>query len=290
MVFLYNRQFIYVFFNISSLNSKIAQNYKNEEIGVCMYMDTKENYITRPNLPEHEVKTVVIDYRAGFEIIKSLKDLNINIIKTTRCDALYSAINGHPDILLHHIGNNKIVLAPNVYKNLSMKFLKKGFAVMKGDTWLHRNYPENIAYNVLRLGNYAFHNLKYTDKKIRELYEKMGIEFIHVKQGYSKCLSCIIDEKTVITSDKGIAKAMETCDIDVLLIKTKGIELKGFDYGFIGGASGLISKSKIALTGNMEEMKDKKRIIEFLEIKGITVKFLSSKKIIDIGSIIPLTY
>ncbi len=249
-----------------------------------------EKFIITPNIPKYKVKTVIIDYRVDMEIINSLIDLGIEVIKTECCSELYDSIKGHPDILMHHVGGKSLVLAPNIYHKLASKLIKKGLVVTKGDTWLQRNYPQNIAYNVLRIGKYAFHNMKYTDKQIRILYENMNIKFIHIKQGYSKCSVCVINENTAITSDIKIANALEMCNIESLLIKPGDIELIGLNYGFIGGASGLISKSELAFTGNIHELKDYKRIIKFLDIKGITVKILSSKKIIDIGSIIPLTY
>ena len=249
-----------------------------------------KSFIEKPNLPEKKVKTVVIDYRASREIISSLQEMNIEIIKTECCENLYDAIKGHPDILTHHIGGNKIVLAPNIYDKMAEKFLKKGFAVTKGSTWLHRNYPYNIAYNVLRIGKYAFHNTKYTDSKILSLYEQIGVELIHVNQGYTKCSVCVVNEEAAITSDMKIARALELCGVEALLIKPQGIELQGFDYGFIGGTSGLISKSEIAFTGCLYGLEDYKRIKEFLAKKRINTKILSKKKIIDLGSLMPLIY
>lgn len=249
-----------------------------------------DNFINVPNIPVKTVKTVVIDYRTDMEILGTLDELGIKTVKTERCVELYDSIQGHPDILMHHIGENFIVMAPNVFDRLAFKLIKKGFAVTKGDTCLSRNYPQNIAYNVLRIGRYAFHNLKYTDRQIRILYEKMNIKAVNINQGYSKCSVCVINEKSVITSDKGIAKELEKYDIESLLIKPGDIRLEKLNYGFIGGATGLISNSELAFTGYVNNLKDYKRIMEFLDLRGISAKILSSKKIIDIGSIIPLTY
>lgn len=249
-----------------------------------------DKFINIPNIPEYAVKTVVIDYRTDIEIISTLNGLGIETIKTVGCKELYDSIQGHPDILMHHIGENAIVLAPNIYEDFANKLIKKGFAVTKGDTWLSRNYPQNIAYNVLRIGEYAFHNLKFTDRQIRIKYEKMNIKMINVNQGYSKCSVCVVNEKSVITSDKVFSEKLEKHGTESLLIKPGDIRLEGLNYGFIGGATGLVSNFELALTGNVNNLKDYKRIMEFLDLKGITVKILSSKKIIDIGSIIPLTY
>jgi hypothetical protein len=165
---------------------------------------------------------------------------------------------------------------------------KKGFAVTKGATWLDRNYPGDIAYNVLRLGNLAFHNTKYTDSKVKKALLEENVRLIHVNQGYTKCSVCILDSKTVITSDFKLSKKMEEYGIESLLIKPGGIDLKNLDYGFIGGASGLISQDCIAFTGSIDYMEDKELIEEFLRRKGFAIRILDEEKSVDYGSIIPL--
>lgn len=246
-------------------------------------------FIEKPNLPQREVKTVIMDYRTDDEILSELSHMGIEAIKTERCNELYEAINGHPDILIHHIGGNSLVIAPNIYDKVVEKFIKKGFALTKGATWLQRNYPENIAYNVLRLGKLAFHNTKYTDSEIVKLFEKYEVELIHVNQGYTKCSVCIVDEHSVITHDMGVARVLERYGIEVLVIEPGDIDIAGLDYGFIGGTSGLISKNTIAFTGSIKELKSCNKIVEYLALKGINIKILSNKKIMDIGSIMPIT-
>lgn len=248
------------------------------------------NFVHEPFLPVCKVKTVLLDYRSGAEIEQAFTSEGVDIVKTVPSSDLYDAINGHPDILVHHIGDNKLVIAPNVFEQLKPVFLKKGFALTKGETWLNRNYPGNIAYNVLRVGSFAFHNTKYTDVAIKKEFKKNNIKLIHINQGYSKCSASVIREDAVITSDYKLAKAVERCGIECLLIKPGGIVLEGLNYGFIGGAGGMISENTMAFTGNLENLQDKYKIVDFLSRKGIQVKILSRKQIFDIGSIIPLTY
>ena len=82
-------------------------------------------YVLTPNIPEDRVKTVVIDYRTDMDIVLALNNMGIEAIKTERCNELYDAINGHPDILMHHVGGNSIILAPNIYGKMALKFIKK---------------------------------------------------------------------------------------------------------------------------------------------------------------------
>jgi hypothetical protein len=248
------------------------------------------NFLNKPFLPEKNIKTALVDYRIGNEGFEALADLGIEAMKTMPCNDLYDAINGHPDIVVYHIGGNKLIVAPNVFEALQPIFLKKGFALTKGETWLYRNYPENIAYNVLRIGSFAFHNTKYTDKAIIQELEKESIELIHINQGYAKCSVSIVDENSIITSDYKLAKSLDRHGIDCLLIKPGGIILEGLNYGFIGGSCGLLSKNMMAFTGKLDKIQDNYKIYDFLNSKGIEVKILSTKQIFDIGSIMPLTY
>jgi len=245
-------------------------------------------FLQTPLLPKGQVTLAVVDCRLSEEAQKNLEKMGIELVKTVRCPDLYEAVDGHPDILLHHTGGRKIVIAPNVYDSLAPVLVKKGFAVTKGATWLVRNYPGNIAYNVLRIGKYAFHNTKHTDPEIVREYEKQGITIMHINQGYSKCSVCVVDENTIITSDYKISKAAEGCGIECLLIRPGGIVLKGLEYGFIGGASGLLSQKQIAFSGIMVDHPDVRRIEYFLGDRGYGITFLSSEKIYDVGSIIPL--
>lgn len=247
-------------------------------------------YLNKPFLPEQNIGTALVDYRIGMEAENQLLLAGIELIKTVPCTELYEAIMGHPDILVHPLSGNKMVVAPNVFDKLQPVLAKKGFALTKGETWLNRNYPENIAYNVLRIGSKAFHHTKYTDKVLLKEFDNEQIELIHVKQGYTKCAACIVNEKAIITADMGLAEMVERHGIECLVISPGGIKLEGLNYGFIGGSGGLLSKNTLAFTGKLDNIQEHYKIVDFLSRLGIEVKILSTKQIFDIGSIIPLTY
>ncbi|HYE84056.1 MAG TPA: hypothetical protein VEG39_18045 [Clostridia bacterium] len=246
------------------------------------------SFIGTPFIPEGRVSLAVVDYRMNPAILDKLNTMGIECIKTVKCKELYEAVDGHPDMLMLHMGEDRIVLAPNVYDQMAPRLEKKGFAVTKGATWLVRNYPGNIAYNVLRMGNLVFHNVKYTDAEVVRMLEKENATLINVSQGYTKCSVCILDSRTLITSDRKISITAEKYGIESLLIKPGGIDLEGLNYGFIGGSSGLLSKNQIAFTGSMESMEDSNRLKEYLSRKGFESTALCEKRPVDYGSIIPL--
>lgn len=247
-------------------------------------------YLRTPFIPQNQVTLAMVDYRIENETESFLLNMGIELIKTVPCHELYEAINGHPDILMHPLGDERIILAPNIFDRMAPEFAKKGFAVTKGVTWLARNYPGNIAYNVLRIGKLAFHNTKHTDPEILKALEENRTQLIHINQGYSKCSVCVLDEYHIITSDYKIAETVKAHGIDCLLIKSGGIGLIGMNYGFIGGASGLLAEKCIAFTGNIGQHEDGEKILEYINNCGFTYIALNSGGMTDIGSIIPLLH
>ncbi len=245
-------------------------------------------YIETPCIPKNQVVLAVVDYRISAEAEASLTSMGMELIKTMPCPDLYEAINGHPDIILYPVGHDRVILAPNVYGSLAPTLEKKGFAVTKGATWLARNYPENIAYNVLRIGGLAFHHTGHTDPEILKVLEEQQIQLVHVNQGYSKCAVCILDERHIITSDYKLAQTTEKYGVESLLVKPGSIGLTGMEYGFIGGASGLISEKSIAFTGTIEQHEDGVKIAAYIEKCGLDLVSLNTGQMTDIGSILPL--
>ena len=123
-----------------------------------------------------------------------LKELNYELFEIQPNPNLYYEIAGHTDIHCCKI-NNSLVVSPN----LSIK------NAINGLSNLSFKYPFDIPYNVCIIGNFAIHNFKYTDKKILEILDKNNFIKIHINQGYSKCSIAVIDEKSVIVTDKSIA-------------------------------------------------------------------------------------
>ena len=157
-------------------------------------------------------------------------------------------------------------------------------------------YPDNVKYNGVCMGNLFIHNTAYTSVSLLEKVKEKGFELLHVKQGYTKCNMVVINDHAAITSDKGIYNSIqkhflenpEQKRIDVLLIRQGYVELPGFSYGFLGGASGRVS-DEIIFNGNLEAHPDFRRIQTFIEKQGLQVKYFPEYPLTDIGSIIAST-
>lgn len=246
-------------------------------------------FIDIPNLPQADVRLVLIDGRTDGRIIGELRARGVESIATKAYPGLYSAISHHPDIFLHPIGGDRIVYAPGISPETLTALDGHGFCLIRGAAELGSRYPMNIAFNVARVGHFAIHNFRYTDPVVLEELKKLEVELINVKQGYAKCSVSVVDEKSIITSDKGIARAADKKGMDVLLIEPeRGIRLPGLDMGFIGGSTGLLGRHQWAVTGDLDSLKSGPEIRAFLLSRNIEPVCLSPEQIVDVGSILPI--
>ncbi len=246
-------------------------------------------FIEMPNVPGGAVCLAIADGRISFEIEKALAHFGVGLIKTSRHHGLYEAVAFHPDMMLHHAGGKTVVYAPGTGEEMIAALCNAGFRLILGESELSPGYPADIAYNVARVGGYYFHNLKYTDPVLKKELERHGAEPVHVSQGYSKCSVSIVDEKSMITADAGIAAAAEKKGLEVLKIdSTQGIILPGLNYGFIGGCSCLLDEKTWAVCGDAQSLLGFEVICGFLEKRNMRIVSLSDGHVVDFGSLIPL--
>lgn len=245
-------------------------------------------FIKSSFIPNKKINLALIDCRASEDIIKNLNKLNVNLLKTIKCNEAYNAISCHPDICVIKLNYNDILVAPNVYDYYNESLTPLGFNVIKGNSPIGSKYPYNVQYNVVILGDKVIHNFKYTDNTLLDYIEKNNLEKVNVNQGYCKCSICVVDENSIITSDEGIYKEVIKHNIDCLLIEKGHIDLFELNYGFIGGCSGLISEDTLVFFGNIESHPNFKEIETFVSKKNKKILSLSDEKLTDLGSLIPL--
>ena len=152
-------------------------------------------------------------------------------------------------------------------------------------TELNPVYPGDIAFNAACTGRYFIHNLKYTAPELLAAAEAPGMTMISTRQGYTKCSTVIVDEDSIITYDDAIAKPCSAAGMNVLKIRPGHILLPGFDTGFIGGTSGRI-RDTIVFNGDLTRHPDFEAIRDFIEKRGLELKWFGDWPLTDIGSII----
>ena len=227
----------------------------------------------------------IVDCRADDRTIYNLESVGLQVIPTIKIDSLYDAIATHADIQIHYLGNNRFVCAPEAFEHYK-KLLPDEFELIIGSKTLSGKYPDDIAYNAAALKKYVICNSAYTAIEILSEYKSMSKEILNVRQGYSKCNICVVNGNAIITSDRGIAKEVSAHGIDVLEIEPGHIKLRNLNYGFIGGATGLIRENILAVNGDINTHPDSNRIKQFCKKNGVELFSLKDGILEDIGTII----
>lgn len=222
---------------------------------------------------------LILDKKIDNYFLEELSKLDSYILTKENKD-LDQRINSHPDMLIRKLEDRDIIVDRENYSYY--KDLLKDFNIIKSSKKLESTYPNDIALNFLTFDKYFVHNLKYTDELVIDYFKKRSYEFIDVSQGYTKC-SCLLGKNSLITSDLGIYNKVKD-KISSLLIEHKHVKLSGFNYGFIGGASGLVD-GKIIILGDLSKHPSHEKIIKFLDDNNENYKILNKKELSDYGSI-----
>lgn len=229
-----------------------------------------------------------VDYRISIIEEKSLKNLGVKIIKVPPCNNLYNAIKGHVDIQLNILSKieKKVIVQKDISDDFKKELLTSNINFIESKSSLGEKYPSNIALNALILDNYFIHNLNFSDEILLESQKNKTL--VNVKQGYTKCSSLVVNDNSIITSDKGIYNSLLKYNFDILLVPPGDIILDGLDYGFIGGTGGLINSSTMAFFGSLEKYAYGKEVKKFLEKHNVKPIYLSNSKLYDRGSLLTL--
>lgn len=230
-----------------------------------------------------------VDYRITNEELNNLLKLNMNPILVPKCNSVYEAINGHPDIQLNILKNNssnKVIIQKDISQNFKNILIDNDIDFIVSINSLSYTYPNDIILNSLILENHFIHNLKFTDKNL--LASQLTKIKINVSQGYTKCSVLPVRDKALITSDKGIFKALQEYDFDILLLPPGDISLPSLNYGFIGGVGGMISLNRMAFFGDLDCYNWGDEIKKFLYKYDISPIALRKGKLIDRGSLLTL--
>lgn len=241
-------------------------------------------FINKPNLPTGDVTTVAISEDAAQAIYK-LNSLGINTIKIKKSSLLPQPVASHTDLQLLHVKNDILF---STIEHLCIGESELNFKQIYLKGIIGNKYPSDVPLNCTFLGKKLICNTNTIAKEVLQYAEKEQIQIIHVNQGYTRCSIAVINENAIITDDLSIFTATQNFLNDVLLISKGSIELKGYNYGFIGGCCGKISQNKIAFNGRIESHSNAKEIIDFTNKHNVEICELHSNKLIDIGGIIPL--
>ena len=245
-------------------------------------------YVNNPNLPVN-AKIVLMGEKYRF-LVDTLRDNGLDTILVPNNPNVDERLSSHADLSIVLVSPKTIYMAKYLENSdFSRELEVLGFDIIIPDIYQCKLYPEDCQFNICSWSKYLLYNEKTADKEvISGFLNSRDIIQLKCKQGYCKCLVAVVDSNSIITSDPGIAKICAEQGIDVLKIEAGHIDLDGFEYGFIGGAAFKASKDTMIFTGSLDAHPNKEDILNFLSARNIKLKFLSDKKIFDVGSILPI--
>lgn len=244
-----------------------------------------ERFVENPHLPSSQVSAIIMANLVP-QATKELQTRGIRIITVPVNAALPVPVNQHADLqCLHFRGKQWFVCKSDT--ELNRILVGEGAEILFCEQTLGNIYPEDIRLNALLINKQLYGKISELDPAVQKACDSVGLHKIKVRQGYTKCSTAIVTENSIITADVGIADSAMEQGLEVLKIQPGNIKLRGYDYGFIGGCCGFISKSVLAFTGKLSTHPDGTRIRRFLENHKKQVLELSDDALIDIGGILP---
>lgn len=195
--------------------------------------------------------------------------------------SLPAPVAAHPDMQIARLGDKFIVHEEN---KALISFLKeKNIPFSAEQTAAGAVYPMDVALNCFGFSGYFFCS-RYTSQTAYATARSAGLIPVMTKQGYTKC-SCLIAGKKIITADSAIAHACKAIGADCLEICAGHIGIDGYDYGFIGGASGVIGDTVIFF-GDIMRHPDGEKIKEAILSQNMNIISASEDMLFDYGGIV----
>ena len=223
--------------------------------------------------------TAIVDARAPLKAIETLQQY-CNVFQFQSSNSTYDAIACHPDIFLFQ-GTSNLVVAPNAPGDFIGLLKKKNINFVNGDSLVGEKLDNSTAYNCIETKTHFFHKQGFTDKVISELTNK---HFVSLPQAYTRCSLMALNEKSFITSDRGIEKALVEEGFNCFFCDPSSIVLPPYKHGFIGGCLGLHSNNLFVL-GSLKTLENYESLITFIQAQNLEIIELYDGPLYDGGGI-----
>lgn len=229
------------------------------------------------------MKKAFVSYNIASDI---LDNCGIEPLVLLPYEALDAPVNSHADMLVFVI-ENKIFCYKSYYEQNKAIFEEAGkmnYEIIQISKLCKKDYPNDISLNALIMGKTIFANLKHTAVEILEYANKNNYKLVNVNQGYCACATLALDENNAITADKSIYKALLKEGKRVELISPNGIDLQGYNCGFIGGAS-FVADKNVYFFGDIKAHPDYEKIHKKIKACGMKEFSISQGDVFDFGGI-----
>ena len=228
------------------------------------------------------------DYRTPADILESLRSRGFETITMPADSSLPDPVNGHTDLKVFVYGGDISVRLDYYRQNKALidAICKKSKLHLRlSYSSASKKYPFDCGLCAAVSGKKFLYCDRSTDQSLIERFNALDYKTVNLPQGYVKCSCALLADGAIITADRGIAKITQAEGIDTLLITPGFVDLPGYDYGFIGGASGLYGDT-LYFCGNLDLHPDCEAIKEFALKHGTKCVSLGDNKLYDVGSLI----
>ena len=234
------------------------------------------------------MKIAIVDNRIPFEMERALTVRGYRVISLPASPRLSSPIASHPDMLIKLIGSEIVTTADYCEvagAEISMIYDATRMRCHFTSDAHGERYPEDVIFNSLTLGSRIYARLESLSPYLKDLALRMGFELRNVRQGYPACTTLKLSDKAVITADEGMASALSRDGIRVYRIKSGGILLPPYEYGFIGGAAG-VDNGIVYFLGDYKNHPSADIIEDAVEREGLRAVSLTRSPLTDLGGIL----
>ena len=215
--------------------------------------------------------------------IEKLEKYGYKCIATEKSADVSQPISLHADVLYLKTDDNTLYVSECQKINIKL-FKELGYNVKT--VKLAPGYETECKLNMVVTDDLILCNPK-TCLNPEEI--KSDRQIINVNQGYTKCSTVVTGKDSFITEDKGIYNILKQNGKNCLLIEKGYVNLEGYEYGFIGGASIYLEEKKTLLFfGDISKHKDYSNIKNFISKYGIRIDYTKNVQLEDIGGAIIL--
>ncbi len=228
------------------------------------------------------------DYRTPTDVLESLRTRGFEAVLLPADPSLPDPVKGHTDLIVFIYGGDITVRRDYYRQNKALIdsiCVKSKLHLRLSFSSAGKKYPFDCGLCAMVSRNKFLYCNKSTDLSLIARFDTLGYKSINLPQGYVKCSCALLSDGAIITADNGIAKITRSEGIDTLLITPGHVDLPGYGYGFIGGASGLCGDT-LYFCGNLDLHPDSRAIREFALRHGTKCVSLGEYKLYDVGSLI----
>lgn len=213
------------------------------------------------------MKTYLVGEELPEKYRKTLLEFG-RVVVLPRSEATKAPTGTHPDALVGVVGDE--IFVPKNETSVSCALTDAGISHTVSVRESGEKYPDDCAVNFFTVGKFFVAKTDTVAPEALISSARQGFQIVDVKQGYAHCATAVVSGG-VVTADAGIYRALSDRGVPSLLVKAGGVSLPPYEYGFIGGASGMIDDKTILFFGSLDTHPSGNEIRAFLSSLGARI-------------------